>query len=313
MTIQFNTTFKRESCGWYLFHSPCHEDLKLIVIIANIVFHILTLGIPFLFYHVVSYCLAKYKDYVIWTTVHKTKQNVLMFARQTLLENIDIKGLDWDTKNQFPRCKISRTPDNDDISRLAALYWDKYAVEFQDILKAHSRDGKDPWASEEVLVKAEEWLKIGCSMVIFTIKDLESRIASVDDAREVKMQVISSSYWYASQVMYYFLHTYAVLKIGLVCSDDNSLKFPSYLNLENIYLKPSKLFDWISSIKVSGRPEFYQKGTRQAAWRKLYNDTFIMLFKFFGDHFQIDVLTMLDNNPKAYEASSAYLDFKKLA
>lgn len=60
MCIPFRTTFPEYSRAWYLFHNPKgYGNKTLCRKIANIFFHVITLGIPFLFYHAISYCLTK--------------------------------------------------------------------------------------------------------------------------------------------------------------------------------------------------------------------------------------------------------------
>lgn len=48
----------------HLFNSPCCKNLSFIRKVANITFHILTLGIPLILYHLVSYCSSREIPYV---------------------------------------------------------------------------------------------------------------------------------------------------------------------------------------------------------------------------------------------------------
>lgn len=277
----------------------------------------------------ILYCLAKHKNYLkakaaaavgfddtgsLKATDVKVYREILDFSIQKLSEEDSIADFDWKDRNFFSTTttKLDYLPKDSRINKLSTLYWNKYEVEFRDAIKKHSKDGEDPWTSEEVLDKAEDWFKIGCGIMLLTLDDIQSHInealliyTNQSEARaraNIKYRLMYDNCWYAKVSLCYFWRVYTFLKLGVSWNDDTGqLCLPEDVSLNHSEIVKNRIK--VSSIIIEGRSEFYKKGTRQEEWKKLYNDCCLILNNFFKEaELEKNPLVSSDKDKHQYKA-----------
>lgn len=233
----------------FLFENPFSKQAPLLKKIACVFFHALTLCIPLIIYHSVRYVF-----YVPgYPTYSKIGQDALAFARQLLSENPDVKPARF-----YTFADKTHQPNNPEISKLTTLYW-KYYKDFESLLQKHNAD---PWKQEEVLQAADKQMKIAFAISALTLQDLgpfTKKLAS-DGHPRTYAKALSKQDSYQYRTFFYGTDFYHVIRCGGVWEED--IRRPGKGDLVTPRGGAPK---WHEAA-------FYKKGTRQHAWRELYND-----------------------------------------
>lgn len=257
----------------HLFSNPLCEDQSLLKRIANVAFHVLTLGIPLAIYHILSCCRPKNSSTqssgnLQTTGINSIQQNIsikpysnlgqeaLEFARKKLQEHPELAPYkffagwyDPDTTNQ---------PINSEIALLTTLYWDVAFNSFENLMKQNK---DNPWSNQEVIQAADECMKIAYAISNLTLDDLkpftEALSSEGDNRTYAKALTQQDSYQY--RTFYYCTNAYHWFR-GEIGWKTN----PWDKNEEGLFGPQS-----ISGAHASA---FYQKGTIQNSWNELYNN-----------------------------------------
>lgn len=247
----------------HLFDNPLCENQSLLVKIANVVFHVLTFGIPLAIYHVFSCCFCRtsvpqHSEDLQEISVNSILQNQLVqetleFARRTLEESSAIAtqfSAGWSGPSE------TNQPINQDIARLTTLYLNANK-NFTNVLKQNK---EDPWSTPEVINAADELMKISFSIGVLTLEDLQpftENLASKGENRSyAKALTEQDSYQY--RTFYYCTTVYHMLRGAIAWGA--SPRDPQKESL--IYPRP---------IPTTHSNLFYQNGTIQNSWNVLYN------------------------------------------
>lgn len=257
----------------HLFSHPLCEDQSLLKRIAIVAFHILTLGIPLAIYHVISCCYPKtdseHSSGNLQTAgVKSVQQNkstkpystlgrdALEFARKKLKEHSEIKPAEFAAGLKGP--SETNQPVNPEIALLTTLYWDIAFKDFQDLMKQNK---ENPWRNQEVINAADTCMKIGYAISNLTLDDLKSFTETLsskgEDRTYAKALTQQDSYQY--RTFYYCTDAYHWFRGEIAWSRN------PWDNDEEGLFQPQT----ISAAHVT---TFYQKGTIQNSWNKLYNN-----------------------------------------
>lgn len=256
----------------HLFSHPLCENQSLLKRIANVVFHVLTLGIPLAVYHV--YCaLSNYyankgdveqgngdiqaiginavqqnKDIKPYS---KLGQEALEFARKKLEEHPEITPRSWSVYEDLQ-------PVNQEIARLDNLYWNVVFKNFEDLVKQNKGN---PWSNQEVIDAADECMKIGYAISNLTLDDLKAfteRLSS-KGTKKTYAQALADQGPYQYRTFYYCTNAYHWCRGGIAWGmnpwqEEECLMFPR------------------EPIAPTHAKPFYEKGTIQNTWNSLYNE-----------------------------------------
>ncbi len=268
----------------HLFAHPLCENQPLLKRIANVVFHVLTLGIPLAVYHV--YCaLSNY-----WANkgdieqengdiqaigVNAVQQNkdikpysklgreALEFARKKLEEHPEITptqfGSGWNGVNG------TNQPVNQEIARLHTLYWDVVFKNFEDLMKQNK---DNPWSNQDVINAADECMKISYAISNLTLDDLKAfteNLLSNKREKRTYAEALAKQDSYQYRTFYDCTNTYHWFRGGITwgtlpCWNDDD---------EN---EEGLIFPRGHVIAPTHAEPFYEKGTIQNTWNSLYND-----------------------------------------
>lgn len=254
----------------HLFSNLLCENQSLLKKIANVAFHVLTLGIPLAIYHIISCCRPKTSSTqssgslqtVGINSVQQNKsikpysnlgQEAIEFARKKLQEYPGLTPAKF-SGGWYGSDKTNQ-PINPEIALLTTLYWNVAFKNFENVMKENK---ENPWSNQEVIQAADECMKIAYAISNLTLDDLKSfteALSSKGDKRTyAKALTEQDSYQY--RTFYYCTNAYHWLRGEIAWSK----------NLRNEWLLQSK---FISNAHASA---FYQKGTIQNSWNDLYNN-----------------------------------------
>ncbi|MBA3956847.1 MAG: hypothetical protein H0X51_00420 [Parachlamydiaceae bacterium] len=223
----------------HLFLQPlCHKQ-ALLRKIGNVVFHILTLGIPLAIYRVIScrYCRPAVPPY------SALGQEVLEFARKSIKQA--------KSAYQFGR-EPSKThqPINREIAYLTTL-WNEADQKLKDLIKQHRTD---PWSRPQVVEAADVCMKLGYAISNLTLDDLPAFTAKHTFALALTKQ---DSYRY--RTFYYCTNAY------------HHARGEAFWDKRRHYGE-GIFFKTISEASEAYASRFYQEGTVQRSWNTLYNE-----------------------------------------
>ena len=249
----------------HLFAHPLCDEQSLLKRIANVAFHILTLGIPLAFYHVIKCCFSKRSSHeftnIQGSGIASVSENnyikpysslgreTLEFARQQLK---NAKGL---SEIKFTHPKAYQ-PINKNISLLASLaskLWDK----FENALKRHKENS---WSHPEVIQAADEYMKIEYAISSLTLDDLEpftQKLAS----KGVSMNYVKALTSYDSYQLFTFFY----------CSRAYHMIRGAVTWGKTPWSKKEEV-NYVKEIPTEHVKSFYELGTIQNKWNALYNE-----------------------------------------
>lgn len=255
----------------HLFAHPLCEDQSLLKRIANVAFHVLTLGIPLAIYHIISCCYPETSSTqsngnIQTAGINSVQQNkgikpystlsqeTLEFARKKLQEHPKLVPQKFSAGWNGP--DKTNQPINPEIALLTTLYWDVTFKNFENLMKQNK---ENPWSNQEVIQAADECMKIAYAISNLTLDDLKSfteTLSSKGDNRTyAKALTQQDSYQY--RTFYYCTNAYHWLRGEIAWSknpwDEEGLFQPE-------------------SISKAHASAFYQKGTIQNSWNELYNN-----------------------------------------
>lgn len=251
---------------YHLFESPFCERLSLWRRIAIIAFHILTLGIPLLLYHVISYYFNWYSPPLEIEPKMKSvkifKNYIIDNVRNTLCE-LGSKVLAEQSKVWFG--SITYPPVNEYFSSLVKVFWEIKFKEFVQALKSHP---KDPWAHKDVLDAADMLMQISYTISIYVLKDLPKYVRDIQlkgyPEQDIYTKLFLDPQCYPSFMLYYCSQVYAWIQLGVVWDDESqSLQIPS--SIKTIDSTPGL-------VGIYSNMKFYDNTLPHHAWRLLYND-----------------------------------------
>lgn len=237
----------------HLFADPLCREQSLLQRISNVVFHILTLGVPLAIYHMISSCRT--------FSVQQNKgiqpypalgQEALEFARKKLKEHPELApthfGAGWSGK--------THQPVNPEIALLTTLLTSVAEKNFIDLLKQNK---ENPWSNQEVIKAADEGMKIAYAISNLTLDDLKPFIQQLPTKDKQRTYagalVIQDSYQY--RTFYYCTNIYHLLR-GQVTWGAGASGREEFTDPE--------------SISKEHADAFYQPGTIQNSWNQLYNN-----------------------------------------
>lgn len=243
----------------HLFAHPLCEKQTLLKRIANVAFHILTLGIPLAIYKIHSCYYSKKaptqeNGNLQGAGIQSVQQNIviqhysaLAFARKKLAEHADIQPKQW-----------SAQPVNQEIACLANLYWNVAYKNFEDLLKQH--EGNNPWSHQEVINAADTCMKIAYAISNLTLDDLKAftKTRVFEGEKRTYVQALTAqtnSYQY--RTFFYFTNIYHLVRgagaWACELGEDGGIDYPDTISKEHADL-------------------FYKNGTVQNSWNSLYNE-----------------------------------------
>lgn len=255
------------------FAHPLCEQQSAVQRIANIAFHILTLGIPLAIYHVISCCYSRITarqqnenlQAIAIRSVLLSKnakpytplgQEALQFARSQWKEHPEIAPTPFTAGRYSP--KQTYQPINQEIPYLNTLYLDAIK-KFKELLKQNK---EDPWNTQEVIDAADACMKIGYAISNLTLDELEpftQDLASKGEERTYAKALCQQDA-YPYRTFYYCTNIYHWLRGGITwgvrhrANDQEGLLFPA------------------PPIPEAHAASFYQEGTLQNSWNELYNE-----------------------------------------
>lgn len=257
----------------HLFSHPLCKDQSLIKRVANVAFHVLTLGIPLAIYHVIKCCFPKSHSKhgignlqtVGVNSVQQNKntkpysalgQDALDYARKKLEEHPEIAPTEFRAGWYGP--SETNQPVNPEIALLTTLYWDIAFKEVEDLMKQNE---KKPWSNQEVINAADACMKITYAISNLTLDDLESfteKLSSKGDDRTFA-EALTRQDSFLYRTFFHCTNAYHWFR-----SEIEWTTCPYDADQKGLF-KPKSISEAHSSA-------FYQKGTVQNSWNKLYND-----------------------------------------
>lgn len=240
----------------YLFSHPLCKEQSLLKRIANVAFHVLTLGIPLAIYHVIYCC------YSIISSKQES-ENLQIIAVNSVQQNKSVKpysdlgqkALDFARKKLEEDSKIvpfnfnpieKHQPSDRNIALLTTLYQD-LREKFNKLIAQN----KNPWSNPEVIETADELMKIAYAVSNLTLDDLDSftKTLSSKGHKRTYAQALTKQDSYQYHTFYFCTSIYHLLRGNL----DSSLFYPKVIS------------------EAHASP-FYKQGNIQNAWNELYND-----------------------------------------
>ncbi len=169
----------------------------------------------------------------------QVEREALEFARKTLEEHPEVKHTDFDW-GRFARESLfdrdDKTPVNTDISKLTYIYDTIWAPKFKQIATSNSTD---PWSRDEAVAIADAVLKLSCAIVYLTYDDMPALVQKLPKRHS---EYFSLGCQYSYQYRWIVLHTRVYQMVRHASEDQQHTK------------------------------RFYEEGTIQSQWRKLFND-----------------------------------------
>lgn len=254
----------------HLFSHPLCEEQSILKRIANVVFHILTLGIPLAIYRIISCCYSvtssKNENGNLQTTginsVHQNKsikpysvlgQKALEFARKKLEEHPETKPFPFEGPEKANQLV------NQEVARLTTLYWDVAFKKFEDLMK---KNKENPWSHQEIINAADACMKIAYAISNLTLDDLKSftENLSLKGENRTYAKALTKQDSYQYRTYYYCTNVYHWLR-GAITWSANPWRAE-----EEGWFYPRV------PISPSHTTLFYQKGSIQNSWNRLYNE-----------------------------------------
>lgn len=275
---------ERPGYAYYLFEAPLSKDISLLRRIGNLIFHILTLCIPFLIYRVISYCSSRQRlsdisrkiisdidlDKAVKDIESLSGINIhlplaiegkrALLATKDLLEELSIESADnWYIDNyQIPAY----------MDRVRELYTKVYK-ELIDLLKQYP---EKPWSQDKVLHAADKYMKVTFSFSILALNDIE-RIKADSDIDNFAIMTDKKRYIRFSYLP--ILKAYQAIRLGMywrVIDADFDIGIS-----ESLYKQGGKIIIPNEVIIGEHNDAFYQEGSLQNIWRQLYNENVALI------------------------------------
>lgn len=241
----------------YLLAAPLNPRLPLLQRIANVAFHILTLGIPLAIYKLFAYCsvvLQERRDRNAYAAVIELQEKALESVRRGgQIPEISPLGRQ---ALEFVQSELLKQPSTqpryissfyeyvrepkENMAKLTLL-WDRLYVDFEHAIK---NAGDNPWANLDVLRIADTCMKVAYAISIQTLEDLSEYAGD----EMVKTLVEGDSYH--SRTFSYCLQVYHWLRNEVQISEDG-------------------LFEPVERLHAK---DFYKPGTWRNQWNALYNE-----------------------------------------
>lgn len=283
-TLSTNS-INRECCihSNYLFARPLSAEQPLWHRIANVVFHVFTIGIPLAIYHMISCCFPRVasgheESDLPRKAIKSTQQELIERIEWSHKSRCDI-STDYGTSLkplqpysklaheaiEFARTKLKENPSliphtfgikhqaiNPDIS-LLATYWETLQERLGEKLKKHI---ESPWSNPEVLAVADEFMKIGFVVSALTLEDLKPFIYKMRQAGENRTDAMALRIQDSYQYRTFFMCTLAY----------------HWIRGELAYRQNEQTVNTTTRIPETHAAPFYSKGTIQNSWNMLYNE-----------------------------------------
>jgi hypothetical protein len=254
----------------HLFNHPLCSNQTLLKKIANIAFHILTIGIPLAVYHIAA-CIfsrtAPIKEYAdLQTTAVRSfrmpptpspVEKAFTLAQAKLREHANL--LPTAFRAGWNDAAQTHQPVNRRLPLLNTLYWEITFKNFEDTFK---RNRVNPWRSEEVINAADACMKISYTISVLTLDDLAPFITqlAIDGETRSYAEALTRQDSYQYRTFFYCTTIYHYLRGGVVWRDN-----PWNENQEGLYFPDEPVSDAHAEL-------FYRKGSLQNSWNTLYND-----------------------------------------
>lgn len=257
----------------HLFAYPLCADQSLLKKISNVAFHILTVGIPLAVYTITSFCYTKVSSLVKNVNLQATGvnsvlqnkeikpysvlgQEALAFARKKLEEHPDIKPFRFSAGSRG--YNNTHQPVNPEIALLTTLYYDIFFKNFEDLMKQNK---ENPSINQDVINAADALMKIAYAISNLTLDDLKSfrDKLSVKGVKRTYAKALTEQDSYQYRTFYFCTSIYHYLRGQFRWSQDPQnnereiLRFAGYPSASHV-------------------TPFYQKGTIQNSWNRLYNE-----------------------------------------
>lgn len=253
----------------HLFRHPLCNEQSLLKRIANVVFHIFTLGIPLAIYRCKFPKTASKKEHlnlqnVGILSVQQTLdakpytslgKEALDFARKKLEKHPEIFPAEFAAGWHGP--KHTHQPINQEIAKLATLFNDVIFKKFKELIKEHNENA---WNHQEVIEAADACMKIGFAVSNLTLDDLEVSTydLSLKGKKRTYAKALTEQDSYQYRTFFYCTNAYHWLRGAVGWGI-------------NIYGEEG--FNYTKkSISSSHATLFYKKGTIQNSWNRLYNE-----------------------------------------
>lgn len=245
----------------HLFSSPLCDELPLLQKIANVVFHILTLGIPLVIYYFVTWCFPRLtseqdenKDFIA-DAINSVKtdpllgEKALAFAREKLAENPQI------IPRQFSMGSYgiegTHQPTNKEIALLTTFFWASLHANLVNLIE---QNGENAWSEPDVISTADACMKVGYAISVLTLEDLEpfTNNLSTKGEKRTYVEALTSQDSYLHRTFFVCTKMYHWARGGYIWKKEEDGLFPqptppAYSTL------------------------FYTPGTVQNSWAKIYN------------------------------------------
>lgn len=253
----------------HLFSHPLCEEQSPLKRVANLAFHILTLGIPLATYHGISCCyprrpfeqengnlqsigvisIQQNKSIKSYSTLG---QEALKFARIELKKHPEITPTQFSAGWNDP--STTNQPINQEIARLTTLFWD-IGENFEKLIK---KNRENPWSNQEVINTADTLMKIGYAISNMTLDDLESFTEMLSSKGENRTfaNALTAQDSYQYRTFFFCTTTYHWLR--------GAISWDPYDQGDELY--------FCETVPESHAALFYQQGTIQHSWNTLYND-----------------------------------------
>ncbi len=264
----------------HLFNSPCCEHLSTLKKVAHLFFHVFTLGIPLVIYYFATHYFGRattknpidkpFSDKIISTVASQSlsasavdeglKKETIAFAMQMLEKHPKIEAFEF-------RCgwgEPVHQPTTPIIGKLTSLYlqqFERFEIALKKTYSDLNTSRNNPWDSKETREIADTCMKLGYAISVLTLEDLQpftdKLLKDAGDKRTfAKALTHQDSYQY--RTFYYCTRMYHICRGGLIWDKpykyaEADLNYPRTLSQEHVQ-------------------PFYEKGTIQNSWNKLYND-----------------------------------------
>lgn len=236
----------------HAFDSILCDNQTLLRKIANVVFHILTLGIPLALYHLgrwlFSHQIIKNEvDVFSRTLLSSNGREALAFAKQKLAENSKVEPT-----------KFMGQPINPDIARLVTIYDENQRL-FCVLLRKHPED--NPWADHKVISSADALMKLSFAISALTLEDLARSIRKSTHTPRTNAEFLTFQWSYQYRTFYFCTNVYHWCR--------GALRWEPVRRVYCFHRDPRTDAD---CTPPSHAGPFYQEGTVQHSWRALYNE-----------------------------------------
>jgi hypothetical protein len=228
----------------YIYSNPVtrffQHRQELLKKIAKIAFHVLTLGIPFLYNKISCKFFVKKGVYSpVCQEAINLSMHILEKCPGTVEQDLRIQ------------------PRDSNIAKLATLY-EIYGKR----LKEKLIEEKNDWNNAEVVTLADNFLKIAYVIGIRTLEETERELSLSEDRRLPPGATTFADALSTPTSYQYLVISFPTLAYHWIRSAANVVKKG----------KEDMHFDYPKTISDKYAETFYQKGTPQNKWNELYND-----------------------------------------